>query len=43
MAAMTSADLIADLRLTLAREGLTAEEIEIKVFEARALLPHDLG
>ena len=43
MAAMTSDELIADLRLTLAREGLTAEDIELKVTEARAMLPRDLG
>lgn len=43
MAAMTSDELIHDLRLTLARENLTAEEIELKVIEARAMLPHDLG
>ena len=43
MAALTVDELLFDLRKALALEDLPAEEIDRRIIEARAQLPHDLG
>ena len=43
MAALTAEELLLNLRKALALEDLPAEEIDRRIIEARAQLPHDLG